>query len=199
MQKATSVPANITTRETCRVCRSPKISPLYSLGDLYISDFVKKDEKGIKAPLDMVMCENCSLIQLKHTAPQELLYTRFYWYRSGVTDTMIAALRDITQKIETLLELKSGDVALDIGSNDGTLLRTYEVPGLVTAGVEPATNLAEQGRKGLSHFINDFWRIESYMSGVGKGQRPWEESMGAPCGPWGPTTGSESLDSRIGW
>jgi len=103
---------------------------------------------------------------LRHTAPQELMYARFYWYRSGVTDTMKKALRDITEKIEAMMDLKAGDVVLDIGSNDGTLLRTYQVQGLVKVGVEPARNLEAEGRKGLDYFLGDFWSLESYRKAV---------------------------------
>lgn len=158
----------VTAISHCRVCGSPDIADLYSLGNIYVSDFVRKPDDGMKAPLDMVMCGNCSLVQLRHTAPQEFMYTRFYWYRSGVTDTMRLALRDITEEIERRIPLKAGDVVLDIGSNDGTMLRSYARKGLVTVGVEPASNLAEEGSKGLSHFINDFWLYDSYRKSVGK-------------------------------
>ncbi len=159
-----------TTRETCRVCYSPELTFLFTLGEQYVNNFVPEDKvySGVKAPLEMVFCENCTLVQLKHTAPQELLYAGFYWYKSGVTDTMKKALRDITSKAEKIGQLKEGDVVLDIGSNDGTMLRTYEVPGLVTVGVEPANNLAEEGKKGLSYHIHDFWNIEKYDAVVGK-------------------------------
>ncbi|HLC19600.1 MAG TPA: class I SAM-dependent methyltransferase, partial [Candidatus Nanoarchaeia archaeon] len=157
------IPA-ITTRSTCRVCYSDKLSPVFSLGNLYVSNFITKEDmhKQVKAPLDLIFCENCSLLQLKHTAPQELLYSGFYWYRSGVTETMKKALRDITEKIEKKAKLKEKDIVLDIGSNDGTLLRTYTIPNLVSVGVEPAKNLEDEGKKGLSHFINDFWTIQNY-------------------------------------
>lgn len=160
--------AGYTTITRCRVCGSDDISDLYSIGDLYVSDFVEKPGQGNKAPLAMVMCGNCSLVQLRDTAPQELLYSRFYWYRSGVTETMRKALRDITKDIEDRISLKSGDVVLDIGSNDGTMLRTYAVPGLIKVGVEPASNLAEEGKKGLEYFINDFWIYENYRKVVPK-------------------------------
>lgn len=153
-----------TERTTCRVCYSPRLTPLFSLGTQFVNDFPTKEnaDQEIQAPLEMVFCENCTLAQLKHTAPQELLYRRFYWYKSGVTETMKTALRDITKTAEERFHLQSGDVALDIGSNDGTLLRTYRVPGLITIGVEPAKNLAEEGKKGITHFINDFWSIATY-------------------------------------
>ena len=159
---------NYTTRETCRVCDSKNLTDLFSLGDLYISNFVDKEESGPKAPLDMTYCNNCSLVQLKHTAPQELLYAGVYWYKSGVTDTMRMALRDITQKVEERFELYPEDVVLDIGSNDGTLLRTYQAPGIIRAGVEPAINFIEEGQQGVDHFINDFWNYENYENSVGK-------------------------------
>ncbi len=158
------------TRKSCRICYSTQLTPLYSLGIQYVNNFIKPDEldKCIKAPLEMVFCENCTLLQLKHTAPQELLYARYYWYKSGVTDTMKKALRDITAKVEMIFDLKEGDVVLDIGSNDGTLLRTYTIPGLITVGVEPADNLVEEGEKGLTHHIHDFWYYDIYKKTVRK-------------------------------
>lgn len=157
-----------TTIKKCRICGSSDIHPLYSLGELYVSDFVDRKDKGIKAPLEMVMCNHCSLVQLRDTAPQEFMYTRFYWYRSGVTETMRNALRDITRDVEERVDLKPGDIVLDIGSNDGTMLRTYTVDGLVKVGVEPASNLAEEGKRDLDFFINDFWEYESYFREVGR-------------------------------
>ena len=159
----------ITVRRTCRVCRSSKLEYLYSLGELYISNFVKPHEAGIKAPLEMILCKNCTLVQLRHTAPQELLYARYYWYRSGVTDTMKKALRDITEEIERLVDLKRGDIVLDIGSNDGTLLRSYSFPGLVKVGFEPALNLKKEGERGVDIFVSDFWSAQLYKKKVKKG------------------------------
>ena len=158
----------ITERKTCRVCYSDRLTPVFSLGDLYVSNFIAKEDmhKQVKAPLELIFCEHCTLLQLRHTAPQELLYSGFYWYRSGVTETMKKALRDITEKVEKKVKLSSGDIVLDIGSNDGTLLRTYTVPGLVTVGVEPAKNLADEGWKGLTHFVNDFWTIGNYNTAM---------------------------------
>lgn len=153
------------TRKTCRLCGSPKMSEILSLGDQYINDFVPPERvgKGLKAPLDLVMCNRCSLLQLRHTAPQELLYARYYWYRSGVTDTMRRALRDITAGIEAMLPLRPGDVVLDIGANDGTMLATYTAPGIRGVGCEPANNLIDALRKNTKYVMHDFWSYERYM------------------------------------
>jgi SAM-dependent methyltransferase len=152
------------------VCGSPDQTFLFSLGEQYVSDFPEPfaEPSGGKVPIDLELCNYCSLVQAKHTARQDFLYTRHYWYRSGVTATMRAALGDVAADIEKLIELKADDVVLDIGSNDGTLLRAYTVDGVNLVGVEPATNLAAEGEVGLDYFINDFWSYPGYESVVGR-------------------------------
>lgn len=153
------------TRTTCRLCGSSSLHDIFSVGEQYINDFVPQERvgKGLKAPLELVMCERCSLLQLRHTAPQELLYARYYWYRSGVTDTMRRALRDITEQIESMVSLEPGDVVLDIGANDGTMLATYTAPGIRRVGCEPANNLIDMLRQNTEYVMHDFWDYERYM------------------------------------
>ena len=154
----------IIEHEKCRLCGSPGLLDLFSLGEQYVNNFVDAEMvyTGVKAPLELVMCNECSLVQLKHTAPQELLYSRFYWYRSGVTATMRAALSDITKSIEKNIELNPNDVVLDIGANDGTLLKSYSHSNLIKIGCEPANNLIESLAKNANFVINDFWSANNY-------------------------------------
>ena len=157
-------------RDTCRVCGSNKLSELFSLGNQYINNFVSKDDiyNGVKAPLELVFCEVCTLVQLRHTAPQELLYKRYYWYKSGITKTMRKALLGISSQIEERFNIKKGDIVLDIGSNDGTLLRSYKTQGIITVGVEPADNLLLEGKIGLTYHIHDFWNYKTYIDRIKK-------------------------------
>jgi 2-polyprenyl-3-methyl-5-hydroxy-6-metoxy-1,4-benzoquinol methylase len=152
------------THNSCRLCGSDQIEEAFSLGDQFINDFVEKDKikSGIKAPLDLVMCKQCSLIQLRHTAPQELLYSRNYWYRSGVTQTMRDGLRDVSLTVERMVNLQSDDVVLDIGANDGTLLGSFKNPNLIKVGCEPANNLIEMLSKHTKYVMHDFWSSERY-------------------------------------
>lgn len=148
----------VTQIHSCRLCKSPDLTPLFSLGNQYVSDFVdpKVPKESVQCPINLVLCNCCTLVQLEHTAPQEILYSHHYWYRSGVTDTMRAALRDVTAKAESLVELEAGDVVLDIGSNDGTLLNSYSVSDLVRVGVEPASNMWQYYDDSV-YLISDFW------------------------------------------
>ena len=165
----TSPPGACTTRTTCRVCGSSDLTPLFSLGDQYVSDFVPVDRvrSGPRVPLDVDRCNTCTLVQARHTAPQDFLYTRHYWYRSGVTQTMRDALRDVAFEAAKRVELRAGDVVLDIGSNDGTLLRNYW-SGLHRVGVEPARNMQQYydyTDKSLT-LIPDFWSAVTYFKTV---------------------------------
>ncbi len=153
------------TRTTCRVCGNSDLIPLFSLGTQYVSDFVDKDKvhNGHKVPIDIDMCPRCTLVQQRHTAPPDILYSRKYWYKSGTTQTMREALRNVTQCAEHFVDLKPSDVVIDIGSNDGTLLRSYLKP-CIKVGVEPAENLREEGSRGVDVFIGDFWSYEHVSS-----------------------------------
>ncbi len=137
----------------CRACGSSDLVPLFSLGSQRINDFPKPDKlKDVpRCPLDVEQCRDCTLVQLHHTAPQELLYSRKYWYTSGTSSTMRAALKDVAEAATRRVELRPGDVVLDIGSNDGTLLRNFKPwnanpagcnGGQILVGMEPADNLA---------------------------------------------------------
>ncbi len=150
----------------CRLCGSSDLRDVFSLGEQYINDFVLPENigKGLKAPLDLMVCDNCSLLQLRHTAPQELLYARHYWYRSGITSTMRYALRNITEQVEAMVPLHAGDVVLDIGANDGTMLASYTSKGIYRVGCEPANNLIELLKKNADYVMHDFWDYDRYMT-----------------------------------
>lgn len=142
----------------CRLCKGTKFEEIFNLGNFFVSNFVEKKfiKKGIKAPLNLIYCKKCSLLQLDCSAPQEIMYRRFYWYRSGVTSTMIKGLKDIYESVEKLNLLTKGDLVLDIGANDGTLLKNFKNK-YVTIGCEPAKNLEKELKKNCHFVINNFW------------------------------------------
>ena len=143
----------------CLLCKGSNLASLFNVGNLYVSNFVKKKDikKGVKSPLNLLYCKNCTLIQLSHIAPQELMYKRFYWYKSGVTRIMKDALKNIYTESLKHIRLKKKDVVLDIGANDGTLLKYYKKNNFITIGCEPANNLKKELSKNCNHVINNFW------------------------------------------
>ena len=158
-----------TTRDTCRICGCADLQPVYNFGKQYISNFVDRGQAydSEPCPIELVYCPECTLVQNPHTAPQELLYSGFYWYRSGVTATMREALADVVRDAMSQVNLQPGDVVLDIGSNDGTLLGFYPDTAF-RVGVEPAKNLASEPQEKVDLLINDFWSEEAYTKHLGE-------------------------------
>lgn len=152
-----------TIRKTCRSCKSQKLKKVLSLGNLFISDFLKINEKGENAPLDLVICQNCSLVQLKHNAVDPEKLYRNYWYKSGMNSTMVNALKDIAIKAEKYVKLKKDDLVVDIGANDGTLLRQYTSPNIIKVGFEPALNLIPEAEVGTDKIINNFFNYKDFQ------------------------------------
>jgi NDP-4-keto-2,6-dideoxyhexose 3-C-methyltransferase len=161
---------HIKIRETCRVCGSNKLLSILSLGNQFITNFVEEPTSDYpRGPLELVLCNvkdgGCGLLQLKHTVERDVLYKK-YWYQSGISTTMVNALADIASSAEKLLKLSSGDLAVDIGSNDGTLLRQFKTPGLATVGFEPS-DLWKLGTQGTSKIINDYFNYETFKKEFG--------------------------------
>jgi NDP-4-keto-2,6-dideoxyhexose 3-C-methyltransferase len=151
-------------RTTCRLCNSSSLRDVISIGDQFINDFpatpADKGRNG-KCPLDLIVCDFCSLFQLRHTAPQELLYARHYWYKSGINSTIKKDLKSIADEITQIVTLKPDEVVLDIGANDGTLLSNLSGKA-IRVGCEPATNLQSELRTNCEYMIGDFWDKKQY-------------------------------------
>lgn len=163
--------SNIITRKSCRVCGNTNLENVLSLGIQKIINFAdSSDKENLEGPMELVLCNKsnggCGLVQLRHTISSELLY-RTYWYKSGVNQTVRDALTEIVQKAQKLIDLKPNDIVLDVGANDGTLLRCYKTNNLKLIGFEPALNLVKEARVGTTEIINDFFNYEKFTEKFG--------------------------------
>jgi NDP-4-keto-2,6-dideoxyhexose 3-C-methyltransferase len=115
-------------------------------------------------PLELVRCDMtqdqdaCGLIQTRHTVPGSILY-HSYWYRSGVNRTMTENLHAIAQAAEAIAGLTPGDLVIDIGCNDGTLLDGYATAGLRHLGFDPSDVTRYAIEKGYE-VVRDFYTYE---------------------------------------
>ena len=80
---------------------------------------------------------------------------------------MRAALADVTAKAYEIVQPKTGDMVIDIGCNDGTLLRSYEKSDLQLVGFEPAENLINDARNGTDWIFNDFFNANTFQKKFG--------------------------------
>lgn len=129
----------VTAVKRCRLCGSGEFRGLFDLGDLHSCGvFPLAGEADPPAlPLNVVQCTSCALVQLAHDFETEEFFRTSYGYRSGLNESMVRHLQGLVRKAEERAGLKSGDIVLDIGSNDGTLLSSYGVASIVRIGIDP--------------------------------------------------------------
>ena len=131
---------------------------LFTLGDLYVSDFLKKDQmpRGGKSEMKMLFNEKTKEVRLEKPVDPTFMYGK-YWYRSGINQTMTNELKSIVASISSLVKIKKNDVWLDIACNDGTLLSF--VPKEVTRiGVDPVEDsYKEESQKHADLIVQDFF------------------------------------------
>ena len=126
---------------SCRICDSKNLKPVISLGEQYITSRFPNygDFSTPKTPIDLCICKDCRLLQLYQTTIQSELYEYEYGYRSGISNTMREHLKKYQEEILSIVQLNEGDVIVDIGSNDSTMLQYYS-DKLKRIGVDPTGN-----------------------------------------------------------
>ena len=158
--------AKIKQIEECRSCGNKELTTVFDIGDLKINAFVEEPNLDVgSAPLALVHCNECDLVQLTHTVREEDLYKN-YWYLSRLNKKIVDNLESITVDASYEVELHDNDIVVDIGANDGTLLSFY--PDNVTrVGIDPAQNIHNELKDNCDIMIGDFFN-----------KKNWEEKMG---------------------
>jgi hypothetical protein len=144
----------------CRICDNPKVAPFLDLGATPLANsFLKREELSgpeSRFPLQVVFCDTCGLVQLDHVVPPEVMF-RSYIYVSSTSQTMPAHFSAYADDVVSRGRRSPEDLFVEIGSNDGCLLRALKKHEARILGVEPATNLAAiANAEGLTT-VNDFF------------------------------------------
>jgi NDP-4-keto-2,6-dideoxyhexose 3-C-methyltransferase len=124
---------------SCRICGSGNLESVVDLGPQALSGiFPNREEPDPpRIPLELLRCTDCGLVQLAHSVTPAALYTYNYGYRSGINSSMTNHLAGLTDWIRQRCFFSRGDVVLDIGCNDGTLLKSYgSQDGLHRVGID---------------------------------------------------------------
>ena len=147
----------------CRGCLEELLaspSKGLDLGKLAVIKFKSSpEEMDDYADLLLTECQNCHLVQLSNTVTPERLFPEFQ-YLSGINQSINDALFDVVKDIESRVDLKPGDIVVDIGSNDGTLLSYYR-HYVKTIGFEPAKNIREKCRHRSRGYFSakEYWNF----------------------------------------
>lgn len=142
---------------------------LFTLGELYLSDFLAPDEEPRCAPVEMKMQMdlNTGLVRLEKPADPDFMYGR-YWYRSGINQTMTNELHGIVDSI--LAVKKDPKVWLDIACNDGTLL-SFVPDNVWKVGIDPVDDsFTAESRKHANVIVQDYFSANAFHQGQPAGE-----------------------------
>jgi SAM-dependent methyltransferase len=107
-------------------------------------------------PLDVVLCNNCSLLQITKTVPPEKLF-REYLYFTSYSTTMLRHAKELVKKLMNLKTFNSKSLVMELGSNDGYLLQYFKEFNVPVLGIEPAKNVAKVSREKGIETICEFF------------------------------------------
>ena len=145
----------------CRICNSKALRNLFSLGKMkFTGKFPKKNQRIPSGDVHLVICNKCSLVQLKDNFNLNYLYNKDYGYRTGINLTMRRHVKSVVSKISKKAKIQTGDYVLDIASNDGTLLSYYK-KSINTFGIDPLVNKYRTDYKNINFKVSDFFSYKN--------------------------------------
>lgn len=136
----------IQERTLCRTCGSQNLKLILDLGKTALAnDFLAPQDVPnykISLPLRVVLCTDCSLVQLADTVDPKILYSH-YAYVTSTSKTMDTHLNRLVTHLLAVGRLGAGSKVLEIASNTGVFLKKFKEQGCEVLGVEPASNIAD--------------------------------------------------------
>lgn len=143
----------------CQICLGTKLHKFLSLGHQPVPDVFLTEEElnGPETyfPLDVYFCEDCNLVQIGYVVDPNLLFKEYY-YNTGTNKSLRRNFKKIVDLVVKRFSLSHGDLAIDIGSNDGTLLRNYKNYGIKVLGIDPSS-VADLAIKNGIPTVKDFF------------------------------------------
>ncbi len=129
----------------CLACAQPRVEDIFTLGKTALANkfLTREDITGAepKFPLSLGFCHGCGHVQLTEIVPPAAMFED-YLYVSAASDTLKDHLFELSDIVADRCSLAPKDLVVDVGCNDGTLLRGFRRHHVRTLGVDPARNLA---------------------------------------------------------
>ena len=144
----------------CRIGGGSTLINVLDLGEQALTGVFPRSPSATvtSGPLRLLWCPDSGLLQLSHSYDLTEMYGDNYGYRSGLNRSMVDHLTQKVRQLERLTALVPGNTVLDIGSNDSTLLKAYEIPSLCRIGVDPT------GAKFSAHYPEDVVLVPEFFS-----------------------------------
>lgn len=148
----------------CRSCGARGLKELLALGDSPLADRLltpdELDGPEVHAPLDVVFCPECSLVQLTVSVSPEELFCNEYPYFSSVSPSLMAHFAASAERIVEARRLGPGSLVMEAASNDGYMLCNFMKKGIPVLGIDPAENPARKAQEQGVRTLNTFFTKE---------------------------------------
>ena len=149
----------VKTDISCRVCGNKNLVKFLSLGKTPLANnLVSRNDlnKEELYPLELLYCTSCNLCQLSYVVPPEKMFNH-YVYVTSTTETFKEHFKNMAENLTTQFGLNNNSLVVDIGSNDGLLLKHFKNQGVNVIGVEPAVNIAVLARSSGVETISEYF------------------------------------------
>ena len=149
----------------CRNCKSASLRKLFSLGRLkFTGKFLLKNKFIPSGVLELIICKNCKLVQLRDNFNPSYMYNNDYGYRTGINLTMTNHVKKVVKKLIKIASIKKNEAVLDIASNDATLLNFYNNRSITTFGIDPLVNKFIKKYRKITYKTSNFFNFKSVNS-----------------------------------
>ena len=154
-----------TKHQTCRLCESADVECVVSLGEVPVgtpnvdaahtaAQFA--GVQGQMVPLGMYVCKGCGHLQLLDVVNPDVQYNNFN-YTTSISLGLPEHFRKYAGEVIEAVGAMPGALVLEIGSNDGTLLRALKERGMQVLGVDPAQKIAARATENGTRTVATFY------------------------------------------
>ena len=151
-------------RKQCRLCSNDQFNLVLDLGkqppsNAFLSKSqLKKSEK--KFPLRLYICKRCHHLQLRDVVDKKYLFSHYLYLTSANKPIIDHFQKYVDSVYRKFLKRKKNPFVVEIGSNDGTLLKKFSKYGVNVLVIEPAKNLAKISRNSKIKTENSFFSFK---------------------------------------
>jgi SAM-dependent methyltransferase len=132
-------------RTNCRLCASPEVELVVALAPIPLAEkyteLASAHDANDVYPIDLYMCKECGHVQVLDVVDSEVLWNN-YTYHSAQTKGIVEHFESVAENVLRTYHPAAGSLIVDVGSNDGSLLRQFKRHGFRVLGIDPAKEIA---------------------------------------------------------
>ena len=155
---------------SCLICKS-NFKPFIDFGKMPIAnDFNKNKSADNEYKFDMSIgfCNSCKSVQLTNQPDRELMFHENYAFYSSTSSYMDIHFNNFAKDIIKLQNLKNNSFVVEIGCNDGIMLKNFYKTKIPSLGIEPSQNVAKVAKKKGLNILNEFFTKKTALEVVSK-------------------------------